>query len=141
MDNTCNPVVISLEKLSPISNDKVFLLEEILSSNVKSLFYPYPIYCIGKCPNYFGQLQFYDHKNHLPKFYFFKTKNTSKLHSELLLYNQIAQREYECINFKKSEEIKNQYSNVQKKIYSADAELRSIHYIRNLVQKNLDQEE
>lgn len=140
IDNTLGPVVVSFLKLSPISQEKVQYIEDTLHALVPSLHYPYPIYCLGTCPNYFGQLKFFEDKNLLPKFYFFKHKNTSKLHSELLHFNQIAQREYECINFKRAEEIKMKYSSIQKKIYEADCEFKALEHICNLVKKNLIQE-
>lgn len=135
-DNTKNPVVINLEKLSPIPQEKIFSLEEIILAQVPSINYPYPVYILGHSPNYFGQLSFFYHKNHLPKFYSFKSKATTKIHSELLHYNQIAQREYECINFKKAEEIKYKYSDIQKKIYYADCELRALNQICSIIKKN-----
>lgn len=141
IDNRKGPVVLLFDKLNPIPSEKVFFIEEVLKSITQSFYYPYPIYCIGHCPNYFGQLQFIESKNQLPKFYFFKTKNTSKLHSELLLFNQIAQREYECINFKRAEEIKLQYASAQKSIFNSDCELKALKHIGHLVKKNFEQED
>lgn len=134
IDNSKFPIVINLEKLSPIDADKLYLLVDVLNSQLPSYYFPYPVYCIGTCPNYFGQLSFYSSRAALPKFYSFKSKTTSKLHSELLHYNQIAQREYECINFQRAEDLKTKYAIVQKKIYNSDSELRSLNHIYKLVE-------
>lgn len=138
IDNSKNPIIINLEKLSPIAQDKLYFLEEVLNSLLPSLYYPYPVYCIGPNPNYFGQLSFFDSQAQLPKFYSFKGKSISKIHSELLHYNQIVQREFEYINFKRAEDIKKKYANIQKKIFNLDSELRSLNHIHELIEKSQD---
>jgi hypothetical protein len=135
IDNSKCPIVLNLEKLSPITSDKLYFLEDALKALLPSYYYPYPVFCIGTCPNYFGQLSFFNTKSSLPKFYSTKSRVTSKLHSELLHYNQIAQREYECINFQRAEDLKIKYAHIQKKIFHADAELRSINHIYSIIEK------
>lgn len=132
LSNNKYPIVINLDKISPLSSQTLSLLEKIIHERFPSLYFPYPIYCIGVASDYSGHLTFYKTKADLPKFFPFKGKITAKIHSELLHYNQIAQREFECINFIKAKEIIHSYGYIQKKIFNSHIELNALNKIMNL---------
>lgn len=134
LSNNKYPIVINLEKISPLSTQALAHLEKSIHEQFSSIYFPYPIYCLGTAPDYSGPLTFYKSKAELPTFFPFKGKVTAKIHSELLHYNQIAQREFECINYNKAKEIIRNYGHIQKKIFNSHIELNALNKIMNLAQ-------
>ena len=116
INNLKNPIIIDLLSFSPMNLDKIQALEQKLKLFLRSLHYPYPIFVLGICPDYSGPLQLIPDKKALPRFYPDRPKSIIKIHHELLHFNQIALREFECINYQKAQDKIGSYSISQKGI-------------------------
>lgn len=129
LDNFSHPIVIDLLSLPDLDYALLQYIESKIINYVKSTSFPYPIYLLTTLGDYKGRLTSFASINDLPKFFPQKVKNFSKLHHGLLLYNSIGEREYECINFTKAQQVLEEYAVKNKIIILQQEEISLLDFI------------
>jgi len=119
LDSRKNPIIINLTSLPDCDFEKIIYIESRIISMVKSPYFPYPLYFL--VPQLGGQqtrIACFLKIEDVPAFFPQRPRNFTKLHQKLVLYNTIAEREFDCLNFEKSDQLISSYVLLNKELTS-----------------------
>ena len=125
LDTRKLPLVLVLQSIPDFDLEKLIYVESRVVSMVKSVHFPYPIYFLSQNFGFNGRITCFTKIEEIPHFFPTRSRNFTKIHQKLVLYNTIAEREFDCLNFEKSYELISSYSILNKELSALYQETKS----------------